>query len=116
MHRISEITIASIIPYNIQEGGNIFWAALTIPFPELRWTFLTQSDLLVIDSKVLTPQNGPVPLFTSSLLLLGVQNLLQLLDIIEFYDWNIFILIKHNHVKKISRIKPFWPISFKLIV
>jgi hypothetical protein len=50
---------------SIQEGGNIFWSALTTPAPDFNWTFLTPADL-VNGSKVITWQNGTAPDYFSN--------------------------------------------------
>lgn len=45
---------------NINEGGNIYWSALTTPAPNYNWVFLNQ-DNLPNASKVLSWQNGMTP-------------------------------------------------------
>lgn len=45
---------------NIQEGGNIYWSALTTPAPDYNWVFLNQAALTK-GSKVITWQNGVAP-------------------------------------------------------
>jgi len=48
---------------NVQEGGNIYWSALTTP--NNVWVYLTQGDL-TNGSKVITSQNGTAPDYFTS--------------------------------------------------